>query len=95
MKKLLILSLAMLVLTGCAPGIRNSNMVEGRLIGTRSVNGQLVCVYGAMGSGNTGTFSGVVPHEIGGCTNNAKINMYNNDITWIVKSSRNHVQYNN
>ncbi|HCR0142551.1 TPA: hypothetical protein OMS07_002487 [Klebsiella aerogenes] len=95
MNKILLVLMMTIFITGCATDKPNSSIVEGRLIGTRNVNGQLFCVYGAMGSGNAGTFTGVPPREIGGCTNNAKINLRNNDITWLVQPSRNHVKYIN
>jgi len=91
--KLLTLTVLTIILTGCSSPKHNNRIVEGIYIGYQYINGELVCVYGATGEGNAGTFRGTPPKEIGGCTNNAKINLRNNDITLLIKPSRNYIQY--
>lgn len=60
-------------------------------------NRNLVCMYVPVGignQGNAGHFTATPPANVGRCTDKAKINMSNNDVTWIVKQSRNYIQYN-
>jgi hypothetical protein len=87
-----------LVLSGCSMVTKKPkgpNLVTGMLIKQEIDSyGNLICIYGALGSSNAGTFSGTPPKSINRCTDRAKINMYNNDITWIVKRAQNHIQYN-
>lgn len=101
MKKIIAIALIFIsftLISGCSMMVKKPkgpNLVTGMLIKQEIDSyGNLVCIYGALGPSNTGTFSGTPPKSINYCTDRAKINMYNNDITWIVKRSQNHIQYN-